>query len=82
MAVAAGDLQTMLERRGMPISVRLDSLGGLDMPNRYDNLAWELGYDAYFDLLDRDDNPYEFGTTEFDDWEDGWDRADSDCDVD
>lgn len=45
-----------------------------------DNLVWNKGYSAYFDGLSRNQNPYEEDLIDFDDWENGWDQADSDCD--
>lgn len=46
------------------------------------SVAWESGYDAcFFGFRQRSDNPYDEETQpdKFQDWEDGWDRADSDC---
>lgn len=42
--------------------------------------AYDKGYDAYFDGLSRDDNPYPDDSDDFDSWHEGWDNADSDDD--
>lgn len=38
------------------------------------------GYDTYYDGIARSSNPKLEDTQAFDDWEEGWDTADSDCD--
>jgi len=46
---------------------------------------YEKGYDAYFfGNLSKDENPYceETQSEKFEDWNDGWKSADSDCDDD
>lgn len=50
------------------------------MSHKIDNPIWDAGYNAYFDLVPRDDNPHPEGSQEADDWDDGWDTADSDSD--
>lgn len=37
--------------------------------------AYEKGYDAYYDGLGCEDNPYNANGVEFSDWEDGWSSA-------
>jgi ribosome modulation factor len=39
-----------------------------------------LGYNAYFDGLSLEDNPYTEDSYEYDEWENGWEKADSDAD--
>ena len=43
---------------------------------------WNKGYDAYHDGVRRNENPYEDDDFDFEDWQDGWDKANSDCDSD
>ena len=42
--------------------------------------VWNKGYDAYWDYIPRCENPYDEDTLAFDEWNEGWDSADSDCD--
>lgn len=51
------------------------SIDDLDCP------AWKAGYDArFFGIAEREENPYAEGSEEEQEWEDGWDEADCDCD--
>ena len=38
------------------------------------------GYEAYFDLMARDANPYDEDTEDFEEWQSGWNRAQADSD--
>lgn len=51
---------------------------------RKDTHAFELGYEAYYNVCGNADNPYceETQEEQFDDWNEGWRMADSDCDAD
>ena len=42
------------------------------------SFAFDDGYQAYIDDIDLDDNPYEFDTDEYDEWEEGWLTAEED----
>jgi len=50
------------------------------MARKLDNKNWEFGYEAYYNGESRDTNPKPEGSQAYDDWEEGWDTADSDCD--
>lgn len=43
--------------------------------------AYDLGYEDYVKLLTRDQNPYPVDSDEADEWDNGWDKADSDWDA-
>lgn len=47
------------------------------------NKQFQQGYDAYFDCVALKDNPFceETQPDYFDAWEEGWQRADADADV-
>lgn len=36
------------------------------------NTPYDSGYQAYFDGLDIDANPFKDGTDDYEDWESGW----------
>lgn len=50
------------------------------MTHKLDNSTWDAGYNAYFDGIGREENPHPEGSVTNEDWEDGWDTADSDSD--
>jgi ribosome modulation factor len=47
---------------------------------KLDNPIWNKGYEAYAEGVSRNENPYKEDTQAFDDWQEGWDCADSDFD--
>ncbi len=44
--------------------------------------AYDLGTDAFFDMMELAQNPYEPGTADHDDWSEGWKDAKADQDED
>ena len=40
-----------------------------------ENKAFQEGYDAYWDGVDPDDNPYRSETAEHFSWDEGWSQA-------
>ena len=50
------------------------------MSRKEGNKDWDFGYQAYHNHTPRDSNPKPEGSQAYEDWEEGWDCADSDCD--
>jgi len=52
------------------------------MINAFENQYWNEGYDAYFDLFNKDDNPYvDSDPTKAEYWDLGYEKAEGDADL-
>lgn len=46
-----------------------------------DSRPWNAGYQAFFNACGISDNPYEYGTADYEAWREGWKEAQSDDDA-